>query len=370
MSRAQNIILFSSGISENNGILNMVMSSLQKHGHNCNYWRDLFSSANNTENIALLPMLIKKIPTFDFAVIICEGHDRTFMLRNGVEVEVNTMRDNVLFEIGLCTMALGLNRTILLTDGNVRLPDDLTGIGQKPALKNICYLKGSRQSMQYAVQDVAEYIDYIQSAVHEIDLYIQENHDVLSPVVIGAAASTACGYVGNFVLRTLEHLQDGIVLNDGESPTKIPLKKVYLHIILPVVYLPETPERAHSALMPLKHGCVPTARFRKAEFYYEFRGDEIHICDYPTTLVTSYNTAKMILDLDADDSKDEQAEKRFTAKELDLFEASLRLLLKPKFIRQTIEHYYKELSKEAREQLVEQVTQLVREQVYVERVDY
>ena len=37
--------------------------------------------AKDSRNISLLPMLVKKIPTFDFAVLICEGHDRTMVQR-------------------------------------------------------------------------------------------------------------------------------------------------------------------------------------------------------------------------------------------------------------------------------------------------
>ena len=129
--RRQNIILFSSGVSERNGILQYAKDMLTKQGYSCSYWRDLFRGANDSENIALLPMLIKKIPTFDFAILICEGHDETDMIRNGVVEHARTMRDNVLFEIGLCSMALGLNRVLLLTDGSVRLPEDLQGVGKE-----------------------------------------------------------------------------------------------------------------------------------------------------------------------------------------------------------------------------------------------
>ena len=52
-------------------------------------------------------MLIKKIPSFDYAIIICEGHDITHIKRNYRIIKQKTMRDNLVFEIGLGTFALG-----------------------------------------------------------------------------------------------------------------------------------------------------------------------------------------------------------------------------------------------------------------------
>ena len=159
--RSQNIILFSSGVSERNGILFYVKDALDRQGYHCSYWRDLFHGANDAQNIALLPMLIKKIPTFDFAVLICEGHDETDMFRNGEVERTQTMRDNVLFEIGLCSMALGLNRVILLTDGSVRLPEDLQGIGDETAIKVVSYVKGMEESYQEAAFQMMDYLEHI-----------------------------------------------------------------------------------------------------------------------------------------------------------------------------------------------------------------
>ena len=74
--RSQNIVLFSSGVSEREGISLAIRDALEGMGYSCSYWRELFRDAKDSRNISLLPMLVKKIPTFDFAVLICEGHDR------------------------------------------------------------------------------------------------------------------------------------------------------------------------------------------------------------------------------------------------------------------------------------------------------
>jgi len=131
----KNIVIFSSGISEQNGLTDSIKYTLDSMGYICVGWRDFFAGANHYDNIALLPMLIKKIPTFDFAVLIYEGHDTTHIFRGENSKVVRTMRDNVLFEIGLCAMAIGLNRTILVTDEDVHLPDDLYGKNGQIAIK-------------------------------------------------------------------------------------------------------------------------------------------------------------------------------------------------------------------------------------------
>lgn len=79
--RSQNIVLFSSGVSEREGISLAIRDALEGMGYSCSYWRELFRDAKDSRNISLLPMLVKKIPTFDFAVLICEGHDRTMVQR-------------------------------------------------------------------------------------------------------------------------------------------------------------------------------------------------------------------------------------------------------------------------------------------------
>ena len=378
--RSQNIILFSSGVSERNGILFYVKDALDRQGYRCSYWRDLFRGANDTQNIALLPMLIKKIPTFDFAVLICEGHDETDMFRNGEVERTQTMRDNVLFEIGLCSMALGLNRVILLTDGSVRLPEDLQGIGDETAIKVVSYVKGMEESYQEAAFQMMDYLEHItrrlqdplvmEQLIGDIDTHILSNIDKLYPTIIGASVSTANGYMSNFILRTLEKCNEGMKLEDApDELTFFPDDKVFMHIILPLEYSPETPSRSRNRMQDLSVGRVPTARFRDAEFRYRIQGDELHIYDYPTTLVTEYQTARIILAIQADDQEDTEAEKRFNAKELDLFESALRSFMNESFIRATVEHFYEDDTEEEENNMVSRLLSMM-DRIEIRREDY
>lgn len=335
---------------------------LEDRGYVCSYWRDLFSKAKNAESIALLPTLIKKIPTFDYAVLICEGHDLTTIHREDATETVSTMRDNVLFEIGLCTMALGLTRTILVTDEAVRMPDDLTGINNSCAVKRIIYKNCDKAS--------SESTDTMHSVSKEIDDYIKETGDILTPVVIGAASSIACGYVSNFVFRTLEHIDDGVYIGDDSRVIKFPVEKIFMHIVLPETFTKDTSEHARSILDRYPKGRVLTARNRQAEFKCEIVGDELHIIDFPTSMVTSYDTARMILNIDADDTLDKCASERFTAKELNLFEATLKNLLNREYLRQVIDEHYSKIDADERALIVDRVADIITERVYVVRQNY
>lgn len=364
--RKQNIVLFSSGISEQSGRLNTIKNGLEKMGYDCFCWRDLFSNANNSESIALLPMLIKKIPTFDFSILICEGHDTTSFFRDGTLTKVATMRDNVLFEIGMCTMALGVSRVILVSDKNVHLPEDLAGMNGRLALKHIVLENDDSAGLSAIVN--------LDTVLSEINEYIVRNHNLISPVVIGASSATAEGYVTNFVLRVIEHIEDGFVekgsVQNTSKKTTYPLSNIYFNIVIPYMYDESTPKRAKEMLSSLKTGIVETARSRSAEFnYYEAAG-KLYIVDYPTTLVTSYDTAKMILNLSADDTADTKAESRFITKELDLFELTLMKAMHPDSVRQHIDHFYQHITLYEREKLTEKMYEFFETHLTVTRENY
>lgn len=358
---SNNIIVFSSGVSEKNGITGSIKDKLNDMGYVCSDWRELFSSANDADNIALLPMLIKKIPTFDFAVLICEGHDTTYISRGENSVCVKTMRDNVLFEIGLCAMAVGLNHTILVTDRDVYLPDDLRGRNGQLAVKQITVASDADFRGEADVARICE----------QISEHIELEKEHINQVIIGAAASGACGYASNFICRTLEHIDDELTLNiDGQvRKVFVPLEKIHMHIVLPCTLDEGVLNDIHKKQGDLMQGSVVSARNRPAEFHYYFENDELHIVDYPTNIVTSYDTAKMILKLEADDEYDEKASCRFVAKELALFETTLKTVLNAEFVSQVVEQHYSSATEEVKDKLKNNVMSVVSHRLTITRCD-
>lgn len=135
---------------------------------------------------------------------------------------------------------------------------------------------------------------------------------------------------------------------------------------MPYEYSESTPSDSRESMNQLRKGCVPAARFRRAEFRYTLKGKQLHIYDYPTTLVTGYQTARMILRIKADDETDSYAEKRFNAKELDLFENALKTFLNESFIRETVKHFYRDDTEEEEEALIRRLSSMM-ERVTVER---
>lgn len=360
--RKINIVIFSSGISEKNGTLDKVIKGLEAKGYDVFCWRDLFRDAHESTNIALLPMLIKKIPTFDFAVLIGESHDATTLIRKGNKVQVNSMRDNVVFEIGLSVMALGLKRVILLTDNMVRLPEDLTGLHGELAIKHIVW-----NDIDEAVENVDRHIvnSNISSRLFDdISAYINKQQNEISPVVIGASTSAAIGYTTNFVLRLLENIHHGFWNRDQFYPVDI--QSVYMHIVIPETY-DEDDGMGTKKDADLQEGILRDARLRPLSFKYRQIENGLHIYDYPTTLVTSYDTARMILDIYADDDDDSKARTRFYQKELDLFETTLRIILNEAFITEKVQSFYPMKTEAEQLSMIHQIEYIVNNHFYIER---
>ncbi len=188
MRRKQNVIIFSAGESVRNGNVEYIEHKLREQNIVCFDWRSLFKQAHDIEHIALLPSLSKKIPTFDFALIFAEGVDKV-KLRDTEEIA--TMRDNVVFELGLCVMALGVERVILLAEESIRIPEDLIGIGKV----GIEYVTFNSTKREEAVQEVSEIIsnkadafaNKFETQLDKIINHININSDLISPVFIGAA---------------------------------------------------------------------------------------------------------------------------------------------------------------------------------------
>ncbi|UNT93287.1 nucleotide-binding protein [Allobaculum sp. Allo2] len=225
---------------------------LEEYDYQVSEWRDLFAQAVNEEQIALLPMLIKKIPSFDYAILICEGHDETTLIRNGEEIREKTMRDNVLFEIGLCVMALGPEKVILLSDESVRLPEDLSGVNGGIALPAFRFDPWNTEEMELTAKRIHEIIERTNRSIDGIHDYIEQTTDVTAPMVIGAANALAVSYMRNFVFRLIEKLDEPPIFKPEDqhiAETLISQGAWKIHILLPLLCIRKMSENSWGKIL-------------------------------------------------------------------------------------------------------------------------
>jgi hypothetical protein len=333
--RPQNIIIFSAGKSKENGNLSTVKSFFTKQGYNCYAW-DEIAIANDPDKKVLLTLLIKKIPTFDFAIILGDGVDELEKFRDvkiTTEVGKHIMRDNVVFECGLCIMALGTDRVILLIEENVRIFDDLFIIPD--VVYNVNGTTG--------IETIKYHNNPTPQEMKIVVKHIEKVKTDLSPIVIGAAVSTADGYFSNFILRFWENIGNGFAdLNTKKEFTNLNISQIQMNICIPakidenvkknIFNYYDTNEYKRGITLDRKNGEKSDGTFRGVEFRYKQIEDKLIICDIPSTLTASFSTVKDILNLRADESHDNEAEKRFLSKERDTFLYTLDILMKEKVI--------------------------------------
>lgn len=332
MRRKQNVIIFSAGESVRNGNVSYIQRKLEEREIACFDWRALFNQAHNIEQIALLPSLSKKIPTFDFALIFAEAVD-TVKFRG--DCEQGAMRDNVIFELGLCVMALGIERVILLAEESIRIPEDLIGVGKI----GIEYVTFDSLTKSSSINKVGEIIEqkadtisgHLTSQLDRIIEHINTNSNFISPVFVGAAVSSAEAYYLNFIIRLLENIENGFSSKNNPDVIYDFPKQFSIKIIIP------------TSVDSLSRQAI-------SEFYSENRIDEfvIHqagtrglffngifdekngslvIIDVPTSITASYSVVNSVLNMDSDDEYDCLAEERFATKEMDMYAFALSKLL-------------------------------------------
>lgn len=315
----------------------------------CLDWRELFKGANHADQIALLPILMKKIPTFDFALIFAEGVDHVKMRDNEV---YTTMRDNVVFELGLCLMALGSKRVILLSEEGIRLPDDLSGI-ERIGLRHITY--SSEKEFSQTVSQLAGLINeraahFEQPLATQIDrviAHITSNADSISPVFVGAAVSSAEAYFTNFIVRLLEHINDPIFRKDSKEPLALS-EEPQVYVIFPA----SADSMTHAAIAAYyqKLGAesffIENAGARSLSFRGMLRNGQLTILDMPTSVTASYSVVHSILNINSDDAYDPTAEERFITKEMDIYAYTLKKLFSPEIAQKRLAHITDQATKD------------------------
>ena len=291
----------------------------------------------HADQIALLPILTKKIPTFDFALLFAEGVDEIHLRQNEIH---KTMRDNVLFELGLCIMALGADRVILLAKKCIHIPDDLIGIGSI-GIEHITYdsddaFYSSIEQITNSIASKASHIELqLAAQINSVVEHIEKNADLISPVFIGAAVSSAEAYFMNFIVRLLEHGKQFMRKRDHAS---FPFPKQFHFCILIPTFIDEA-TRNNIQKYYQKHAyeefIVASAGMRDLYFrgHYDEASDSLIILDIPSSVTASYSVVNTILHMDCDDEYDHTTEARFITKESDIYEYTLKKLFTPKIAR-------------------------------------
>ncbi len=356
--RSQNVIIFSSG--KNKNVAHEIARGLDGGVCKAVVWDEFFKKIYGdeytlTKSYALFPFLLKKIPSFDYAVIVAGDDDR--MQKNGAEgQEYVTARDNVIFELGLCSMALGDKRVIIVHHEDVRLIDDLRGYGESAQQKIFEGAIGfeatvlSSSHVQLKTFDYNANSDFAAIAT-DISAYIRETCETYSPVVVGAACSTALGYKDNFLMafskaveKTDFSVPGSAMCGDTDAPWLREAlshpENVELHVLLPTI---EATERYPQLLSQTRtflgehlygqYGTLSDCKIRDAArtigFCCKVIGSRLIVLDLPTTLLASQRTAQKVLDIKADDAVEREHLSRILAKEIDLFRHTLTQFLLP-----------------------------------------
>ncbi len=356
--RQQNVIIFSSG--KNKCVAHEIARGLDGDVCKAVVWDEFFGKIYGdeytlTKSYALFPFLVKKIPSFDYAIIVAGDDDR--MRKNDADgQEFVTARDNVIFELGLCSMALGDKRVIIVHHKDVRLIDDLRGYGEE-AQRRIC--EGeigledtvlSSSNVQLKTFDYGAESDFGEIA-RRIGDYIRETCDSYSPVVVGAACSTALGYRDNFLMafsKAVEKTDFGVpgsaMCGGQDAPWLREAlshpEKVEIHVLLPSMeFVEKHPEVLSNTRTFLgehlygQHGTFADCKImdpaRTIGFCCKPVGNRLCVIDMPTTLLASQKTARKILDIKADDAIEKDHLSRLLAKEIDLFRNTLAQFLFP-----------------------------------------
>lgn len=369
--RPQNVILFSSG--KNLKVAEALAEGLR--GADCRpvVWKDYFRAVygeeyERTKSYALFPFLSKKIPSFDFAVVVAgdddatrkdvpAGHWEDFGAEADAGRDFITTRDNVVFELGMCCMALGETRVVLVRHRDVRLLDDLRGRNadqKKVAGRDgpVCTLL-TTDNIQLTAFEYARMADLPGIASRILD-YIRASHSVFAPVVIGAACATASGYIGNFVASLCHGLAaarasgtperflayGGNPCGAKEAWRHVDPETAEIHVLLPDSSRSPPAELLRNPKGFLFDEWYPRQgtrtdgrladRRRPIEFCSLMVGPTVRYVDVPTTILSSYETACRILEIDADEERLEVGQRtRFLSKEMDNFSSALRKLLVP-----------------------------------------
>lgn len=143
----------------------------------CELWNDgkVFSINNGT-----LDSLIKASRKYDYGIFVASNDDIV-----SKRWKINkTMRDNVLFEMGLFLGSLGLNRAFLITHSKISLPSDFNGVTM---------IRYSKNNINNKINDIIT------------ELNKTKNSFCLKPI---PSATLAMGYYEEYIYPLLQKISN------------------------------------------------------------------------------------------------------------------------------------------------------------------
>lgn len=181
----------------------------------------------------------------------------------------------------------------------------------------------------------------------QVSDYVRETCDSYSPVVVGAACSTAIGYKDNFLIPLIKSFRSLADVGQVRGPEEDRMAfydllrdgtNVEIRLLMPYAEtrarFPEALEDPRGFLarrVYVAEGMCPDCKVlgnsRSISFCCRVEGPRVVIYDLPTTLLASQRTASRILEIEADDAIERGHLDRLMDKEIDQFEATLRRFL-------------------------------------------
>lgn len=164
--------IFIGSSREGHGIAEQIKNEINKKLGDwieCETWKDgkVFVQNKNT-----LDCLVKASRRYDYGIFVASKDDLV-LKRLGL---TRTLRDNVLFEMGLFLGSLGFQRAFLITEDNISLPSDYMGV---------TVIKYNKKNLNSKIENILTDIESTKSSFN------------LKPL---PSAALAFGYFENFVL--------------------------------------------------------------------------------------------------------------------------------------------------------------------------
>ncbi|MDD3078456.1 MAG: nucleotide-binding protein [Paludibacter sp.] len=206
----------------------------------CETWKDgkVFSHNKST-----LECLVKASRKYDYGIMVASNDDislkRLQMYRS--------MRDNVLFEMGLFLGSLGLQRAFLITHDKIGLPSDYNGV---------TVVKYGKKNLQHKIQEIISEIKKTEKSYN------------LKPL---PSAALAFGYFENFILKFAK--------KHYEAEPEFKLK----------IIIPQNITDIDAQITKYKHENPSNHTNEERPVVYKYIDCESYYWDIPTTLQTINN---------------------------------------------------------------------------------